>query len=383
MIYVVTNRRIDSRIVDGKLVETIHDDGKESARPVFRVATVELNGTDVTKDQVTLVPDEYVESYDDMGAEVALDRVFGTRRMFLDLYRRMAEAPKGKGDTLVFLHGFQYSFEASLAHIRKLSEIYLEAKDCSVANLVYFSWPSAGSLTEYKDDQVDAIESGKLLGRLFRKTRQFFLEFFGSKEAPRHDFCGHRIHLAAHSMGNQVLTHMIHESNHYPQVPFSMFGEVLLLNADADWNVFEPGQPLHRLPEYCERTHIYNNYSDDALWISQHTKNFMKRLGRHGPASLDTLPPRTKVVDATGLKAKGGKGVPGLGAATRDAFAGHAAAITGQKVPTRERLMDHWGYLYRPEVIADVKAVLAGVGSTTIEGRRATPHPNLFKLGKS
>ncbi len=377
MIYVVTNRKIDTRTEGGRVVETIHNDGEETARPVFRIATVDLHPSDSKKDVVSLVPDEYVESYENMESDVPLDRVFGTRRMFLDLYRRMSEAPESKGDTLVFLHGFQYSFEASLEHIRKLSQVYLEAKDCSVANLVYFSWPSAGSLTDYKDDQVDAIESGKLLGRLFRKTRQFFLEFFGSKEAKRNEFCGHQIHLAAHSMGNQVLTHMIHEMNHYPQEPFSLFGEVLLLNADADWNVFEPGQPLHRLPEYCERTHIYNHYSDDALWISQHTKNFMKRLGRHGPSSLDTLPPRTKVVDGSGLKARGGKVAT---AAMKDRFAVKAAEITGQKAPTRERLMDHWGYLYRPEVIADVKAVLAGVGSTSIAGRTATPHPNLFKL---
>lgn len=380
MIYVVTNRRVDSRVEDGRLIETIHNDGEETARPVFRVATVDLHGSDPGKDRVSLVPDEYVESYDDLAADVALGEVYGTRRMFLDLYRRMGEAPSGKGDTLLFLHGFQYTFEASLKHIRKLAEVYLNARDCTVANLVYFSWPSKGSLTEYRDDQVDAIESGKLLGRLFRKTRQFFLEFFGSKDAPRNAFCGHRIHLAAHSMGNQVLTHMIHELNHYPLEPFSMFGEVLLLNADADWNVFEPGQPLHRLPEYCERTHIYNHYSDDALWISQHTKNFMKRLGRHGPSSLDTLPPRTKVVDGSDLKARRGKGKQAAVPAG-DVFASEAAVITGQKVPTRERLMDHWGYLYRPEVIADVKAVMAGRGSTTISGRRATPHPNLFKLG--
>jgi hypothetical protein len=31
-------------------------------------------------------------------------------------------------------------------------------------------------------------------------------------------------------------------------------------------------------------------------------------------------------------------------------------------------------------VIADVKAVLAGVGAASIKGRSATPHPNLFKL---
>lgn len=377
MIYIVTNRRVDSRTEGGKLIETIANSGKESARPVFRIATVELHGTDPKKTKVELVPDEFVESYEDTAPDVPLDKVFGSRRMFLDLYRGMTDAPADKGDTLVFLHGFQFTFEASVEHIRKLSEIYLEPSDSPIANLVYFSWPSAGSLSDYKDDQVDAIESGKLLGRLFRKTRQFFFEFFGSKEEPRNEFCGHRIHLAAHSMGNQVLTHMIHEMNNYPQPPFSLFGEMVLLAADADWNLFEPGRALHRLPEYCERTHIYNNYSDDALWISQHTKNFVKRLGRHGPSSLDTLPPRTKVVDATGLKPKTGKVAS---AALKDSFAVHAAEITGEKVPTRERLMDHWGYLYRSEVIADVKAVLAGQGSSTIKGRSTTSHPNLFKM---
>ncbi|MCC6233288.1 MAG: alpha/beta fold hydrolase, partial [Verrucomicrobiales bacterium] len=283
----------------------------------------------------------------------------------------------GKGDTLVFLHGFQYTFEASLEHLKKLEETYVRAEDSPISNLVYFSWPSCGKLTDYQDDQVDAIESGKLLGRLFRKTRQFFAEYFGSKEDPRREFCGRKIHLAAHSMGNQVLTHMVHEMNHYPQEPFSLFNEVLLLNADADWNVFEPGKPLHRLPEYCERTHIYNNYSDDALWVSQHTKNFKKRLGRHGPSDLETLPPRTLVVDGSGLKAVSSK----LGAASeKDRFAVRAAEITGAKVPQRERLMDHWGYLYRPEVIADVKAVLAGGSAARIRGRTATPHPKLFKL---
>jgi esterase/lipase superfamily enzyme len=379
MIYIVTNRRVESRIEDGKVVETIRPDGQEKALPVFRIATLDLHPTDPKRDRPEVVPDEFVESYADLAPEAPLDRVFGSRRMFVDLYRRMSAAPAGKGDTLVFLHGFQYSLPASLEHIRKLHEIYLEPEDSPIANLVYFSWPSCGEVTEYKDDQEDAVESGRLLGRLFRKTRQFFVEFFGDKVDRRNVFCGHRIHLAAHSMGNQVLTHLIREMNDHPQPAFSLFGEVLLLNADADWNVFEPGQPLHRLPEYCERTHIYNHYSDNALWISQHTKNFMKRLGRQGPSDLDTLPPRTKVVDCSGLKARTGKAA---GAAARDPFAARAAEITGQKdkVSARERLFDHWGYLYRREVIADVKAVLAGRGSTSIPHREATPHPNLFKL---
>lgn len=379
MIYVVTNRRIVKENVDGREVEAIANDGTERALPVFRIATVDFPSADPASAQVELVRDEYVESYRDEAEDMPLDRVYGSRRMFLDLYRRMKEAPERKGDTLVFVHGFQYTFEASLEHLKKLEDLYVKPADSPIAHIVYFSWPSRGKITEYKDDQVDAIESGKLLGRLFRKTRQFFAEYFGTRDDPRREFCGHKIHLAAHSMGNQVLTHMIHEMNHYPQEPFSLFGEILLLNADADWNVFEPGQPLARLPEYGERAHIYNHYSDDALWVSQHTKNFKKRLGRHGPSDLDTLPPRTLVVDGSGLKAVSAK----AGAAVeKDRFAKRAAEITGDRVPSRERLMDHWGYLYRPEVIADVKAVLSGTSAAKVAGRTATPHPKLFKLGR-
>jgi esterase/lipase superfamily enzyme len=377
MIYIVTNRKVDTRREGDRLIETIRNDGRERALPVFRIATVELDARDPKKDKVELVPDEFVESYDDMAPDVPLDRVFGTRRMFLDLYRRMSEARGRKGDTLSVIHGFQYTFEATLEHVRKLHDVYIRPSDSSIAHLVYFSWPSCGSLTDYRDDQVDAIESGKLLGRLFRKTRQFFAEFFGNKEEPRNEFCGYRIHLAAHSMGGQVLQYMINDMNNYPADPFSLFGEVLLLNADADWNLLEPGRALHRLHEYCERTHIYNNYSDDALWISQHTKNFVKRLGRHGPSDLDTLPPRTIVVDCSDLRIKGTKTEL---ISRKDPFAARTAEITGQKVPTRERLLDHWGYLYRPEVIADIKAVLAQTSSSAISGRTPTLKANLFKL---
>lgn len=380
MIYIVTNRQVDSRTENGVLIETLREDGKEKALPVFRIATLELDPSNPKKDRLEVVPDKFVESYADLDADLPPEQEVGSRRMFVDLYQRMREAPASKGDTLMFLHGFQYSLPASIEHIRKLHEVYLKPADSPIAHLVYFSWPSCGELTEYRDDQEDAVESGRLLGRLCRKTRQFLLEFFGGKEAPRNEFCGRRIHLAAHSMGNQVLTHMIREMNDHPQAPFSLFGEVLLLNADADWNVFEPGQPLHRLPEYCDRTHIYNHASDNALWVSQHTKNFVKRLGRLGPSNLDTLPPRTKVVDCSSLTPRSGKAAA---AAARDSFAATAGRIAGQteSVSARERLFDHWGYLYRREVIQDVKAVLSGEGSSSIKHREPTSHPNRYKLG--
>lgn len=373
MIYILTNRAVEK---DAAGHERIANDGKEAARPVFRIATVELHATDPQKDVVELVPDQFVDQYDRVKPDDPPEKHAGSKRMFLDLYQRMRDEPsKRKGDALFFLHGFQYTFADSLAHLRKLHELYVKPAESPVSHLVYFSWPSLGRITGYRDDRHDAIESGKLLGRVFRKARQFMLEFFAALPDPRDAFCGHRIHLAAHSMGNMVLYWMSHELNTYPDPPFSLFGEILLLNADCDWDAFNPGEPLHRLPEYGERIHIYNHQGDDALWLSQNTKNWVKRLGRQGPADLNLLPSRTLVMDCSGLK-KGVAKDP-----RRDAFAATAGRLSrGTGTPTKETLLDHWGYLYRPEVIGDIRATLRGESSAAIAGRTATSNPRLFKL---
>lgn len=373
MIYLLTNRAIEP---DGQGGERIANDGREAAQPVFRIATVDLHASDPRRDKVELVPDQFVDQYDTLQPDADPRNYAGSKRMFLDLYQRMRDEPSAKkGDVLFFLHGFQYTLADSLRHLRKLHELYVRPAASPVSHLVYFSWPSRGQLTQYRNDRRDAIESGKLLGRVFRKARQFLLEFFAAQPDPRGAFCGHRIHLAAHSMGNMVLYWMTHELNTYPDPPFALFGELLLLNADCDWDAFNPDKPLHRLPEYGERIHIYNHQSDDALWVSANTKNWVKRLGRQGPADLELLPARTLVVDCSGLKKAAGKDP------RKDEFASVAGEVSlGTKTPSKETLLDHWGYLYRPQVVADIHSVLRGESSSRIAGRTPTTHPRLYRL---
>jgi len=52
-----------------------------------------------------------------------------------------------------------------------------------------------------------------------------------------------------------------------------LFGEALLLNADADWTALTPDRPMHLLSELSARVHVYSHASDDALLISELTKN--------------------------------------------------------------------------------------------------------------
>jgi hypothetical protein len=49
------------------------------------------------------------------------------------------------------------------------------------------------------------------------------------------------------------------------------------------------------------------------------------------------------------------------------------------KVSAREALFDHWGYLHRPQVIADLYRVFRGESSGTMKGRVHREGP-LFRL---
>ena len=135
----------------------------------------------------------------------------------------------------------------------------------------------------------------------------------------------------------------------------------LVLSADMDWTALEEGQPMRGLMPFCDRTHAYNNYSDDALKVSEWTKNTEKRLGRHGPRDLAKLPERTLVVDAT---KPNGISVP----SHDDLFTG-SATVRELGGVVKERLFDHWGYLYREALIDDIVAVLKGVSAGAIPSR--------------
>lgn len=375
--WVITNRPVRNTKKKGEYVEESND--YIGARPDFRIArfTPPEKPAKKLKDDdyqaaVAFTPDDYPDAYDSLNPADDPQGVAGTQQLFLALYQDMLAAPGDKGDVLFFLHGYNYTWIDSLRHLHRLHQLYVTPADSPVRRIVYFSWPSVGRLLGYKVDQPNAWASGHMLGRLFGKVIQFYADFFKRSRAPdRPTFCGKRIHLAAHSMGNQVLEHLFRAVNDVEFFRHNLFEEILLLNADADWDALEPGCPLHRLAEYGNRIHLYNNRSDDALDISEDTKNKKKRLGRHGPRDLTLIPPRTLVVDTTSDPADLDTTLADT-AIHNDPFASRAPRIIehdDSAIAMKEVLIDHWGYLYRPAVIADIKAVLRGESSSGIEHR--------------
>lgn len=368
--WIITNREVGKP--RGSTKEVILDSKKE-ALPTFRVASftpAPIGAADHASlaKRVEVVPDHGgYDSYEETRRAKSPASLKGSGRLFKSLYDQMASAPAHKGDTLFFIHGFQYSWPDALVHLQRLHEIYFAPPESPVAQILYFTWPSWGDLLRYKSDQQIAMPSGLLLGRLFGKAVQFYKDFF-AHDGQRQRFCGRKIHLAAHSMGNQVLQEFMRGIQDYDFLRSNLFGEVLLLHADADWQALEPQFPLAELPDYCDRIHIYNHFSDDALAVSEVTKNNAKRLGKHGPRDLSLLPPRTIVVDCTSL----GDRKPASAPLDTHFLKVAERVLKGTDVSVRERLLDHWGYLHRPEEVADIYQVLRGDSTSTMLRPRGT-----------
>lgn len=306
-----------------------------------------------------ILPDSFEQHYDRLaqdlrktsqGSSSGSRKRKGTAQMFGQLYQEMRDHQGPQGDVLFFIHGFANSFDDNLQHIRKLHRLYVEPSDSPVAHLVYLSWPTRSSKAfTYSDDQRDAQITGQVLSRIYSKMMEFFQQLFRREEQPH---CGHRVHLAAHSMGNQVLMHLL-ESLPGRQIR-PVIGEVLLLHSDVPDTVYEPGEPFQKLQRLASRSHLYTHKSDDALALSHFTKNGNKRLGKRGPSRMEDLPEDTFRVEVSRLRAE---------------------------ESLRERIIDHWGYLESPGQIQDIKAVLRGEDENSIDARqREGDEKQLFRL---
>jgi len=318
--------------------------GKERARRDFRVAKCTIPTTGSAA-EYQLLPDNDSASYTNVVKALSRDNgninsLKGTASMFADLYQQMLAIKDGQSDCLFFIHGFAYTLEANLKSIKELHDHYIAPSNSGIDHLVYVAWPSIGhKVGTYWNDQNDAEETGRVLGGLFSKLHGFFLELFEIAGSER---CTNRIHLAAHSMGNTVLDHML--QNIPQQKLFNLFGETLLLNSDVPHEIFEGSGSFRRLEKLSSRTHIYISQSDEVLsGLSRFTKNFGRRLGHKGPRNLKDLPTETYVVDTTNA---------------------------GVGDDLMEKTLDHWGYLKRPHVIEDIIMVLTGKDEEHFPKRR-------------
>ena len=253
------------------------------------------------------------------GIAVAPERLRTGRRSQLlgsnTIFAEIRESMRTGIDTVLFIHGFNYSFHEALIDAALLKRTYETAE--TPYTFFVFSWPSDGSLMPYiayANDRADARTSGAALGRGLLKLGEFVRRISGElgprvrsdlgRDAEtarlRKELCTGRLHLMAHSMGAYALRHAVQGMRREigDDLP-RLFDEILLIAADEDADAFEHDHKLALLPRLGRRVTVYHNREDIPLAVSDLTKGNPDRLGADGPTHPHLLPAKVTVVDCT------------------------------------------------------------------------------------
>lgn len=267
----------------------------------------------------------------------------GSKEVFADL---QADMRKG-ADTIVFIHGYNVSFEAAMQTGDKVRRLYPGRRNVK-RNVVVFSWPSDGSMLPflaYKSDRADARSSSGAFARGLMKLAEFLDGVLRKDNEP----CKARIHLMCHSMGNYVLRNGVQEMRRVEGALPRLFDQIFLFAPDEDYDAFEHNHKLAHLPEMGQAVNVYFNAGDTALVVSDKTKSNPARLGSRGPRLPLNVPGSVTLVD--GSKIVGG-------------------------------LMEHSYFLDDKRVAFDVNQVLDGKGPEIAKTRKYVASQNRYELKK-
>ncbi len=329
-----------------------HPDGSESYRVGRAVVTAKGSGEKAT------YAAETVETFAQKPGPAGDDRKakLGSAQLFSDLKARMRAEER---DLIVLIHGYASEFSAALERAAELTEKYeVLCKDGKHRQplVVAFSWPANGRMApfaSYISDRQDAAKSGQAIARFFFRLCDFFLEEVRALRLAQekkdegaeaeHAPCPNRLHLVAHSMGNWALRNAVQaivERRGADRLP-AVFDNIFLMAADEDEDALQDNLKLGLLPRLGNAVQVYHSKDDLALVISDVTKLNPDRLGHNGPIEMDRTDEKVVAIDCRHVD--------------RTELA-HA---------------NHQYYRLRPEVIADVRFVLAGRRPEEVPDRKA------------
>lgn len=278
------------------------------------------------------------------------------------LFDTMRTAMAGETrDAVVFLHGFASTFASAMERAAEIAEQYLsvpgEEDDKATEPLVFaFSWPSDGEMFRddeggwaYSGDREQAKESGPAMARCAMRLFEYLATL------KRDERCQQRIHLVAHSMGNWALRSGVQAILDFAEtsnVPVPMvFDNVFLMAADIEADCLEDEHWLAPLFGMARRVHVYHADNDKALSASDLKPNQGNRLGHQGPRNMAVLPDTVRAIDCRDVS-----WTPG------------------------DKAVRHQYYRLAPEVIRDVRAVLAGTPEEEMDWRVPGGVPGRFRI---
>ncbi|MHB8901684.1 MAG: alpha/beta hydrolase [Thermoguttaceae bacterium] len=164
-------------------------------------------------------------------------------------------------DALVFVHGFNVTFEDAA---RRTAQLAYDLKFQGAP--ILYSWPSQGGLFQYAVDETNVVWTVPHL--------QGFLKEVARRSGAR------SVHLIAHSMGNRALTSALRELSLEPEVSRPLFHEVVLTAPDIDADIFRRDLAPAILGT-ARRVTLYASSNDEALILSKQVHGY-PRAGETG-----------------------------------------------------------------------------------------------------
>jgi len=170
---------------------------------------------------------------------------------FVEIRNAMQNANEsvGKPDALIFIHGFNVTFEDAAIRSAQIG-VDLGVLPGAAG---FFSWPSKGEVRAYPADEA-TIEGSE------HAIADFLIDFTAN--------CGaEKVHLIAHSMGNRGLLRALQRIAANVEAQSTVkFGQILLAAPDLDRDLFLDLAYLY--PRYSERTTLYASNKDLPVHLS-------------------------------------------------------------------------------------------------------------------
>lgn len=153
------------------------------------------------------------------------------------------------GQVLVYIHGYNVTFEAAA---RQAAQLAYDLDEKLSIVPVFFSWPSRGKYLAYLADLASVQYSKPHL--------KDFLEMIANHSGAK------TVHVIAHSMGSEALRFALEGIRSCVEKP--AFRDIVLAAPDIDADVFK-NQIAPWLKTKAVKTTLYCSRTDKALWSSK------------------------------------------------------------------------------------------------------------------
>ncbi|BBD63133.1 protein of unknown function DUF900, hydrolase-like (plasmid) [Nostoc sp. HK-01] len=175
-------------------------------------------------------------------------KLFEENNFWENIQRTLQENQPDERSALVFIHGFNVSFEDAALRAAQIGV------DLQVPGIMaFYSWPSRGKLASYPADEATIEASEKYIAE--------FLLNLAQKSGIE------KIHIIAHSMGNRGLLRAMQRILAQVQGKSEIsFGQIFLAAPDVDPDIFEELAQAYQ--NLAERTTLYISAKDKALATS-------------------------------------------------------------------------------------------------------------------